>query len=182
MENKMQRYRYSLPVALWSAGIHSIFVLTGIAVLPKWVRTVFSVLSTLLSHAVPGQEELGFLWAPWVSILVGATLLSLYTEVIVTEKGMRARVLLFFWKFIPWKDVLGITVTPIPGSSDPSRMRCVQVRRLTFFHRILGICYLAGIHPVLFINKHIEDYEGLVEVIEEHIEQNQLSADDTGSG
>lgn len=95
---------------------------------------------------------------------------------------MRVRVFLFFWTLVPWKDVLGITVTPIPGYSDPSRMRFVQVRRLTLFHRILSISCLTGIHPVLFINNYIGDYEGLVEVIEEHIEQNRLLVEDTGGG
>jgi len=82
---------------------------------------------------------------------------------------MRVRVFIFKWVFIPWEDVLGITVTPIPGGNDPNLWRFIRVRRLTLFHRLSSICYCTGIKPVLIINKHIENYEELIRTIEEHV-------------
>ena len=53
------------------------------------------------------------------------------TEVIVTERGMRVRVFVFRWVFIPWEDVLGVTVPPIRGGNGPKLWRFVRVPRLT---------------------------------------------------
>jgi hypothetical protein len=96
---------------------------------------------------------------------------TLYTEVVASDEGMKVRVLIFKWMFVPWEDVLGITITPLPGGNDPNLWRFVQVRKLTLFHRVAGLAYYTGLYPVLIINKHIEDYEELIRIIEEHIAQ-----------
>lgn len=169
MERGEKRYKYPLWGILSSTVPPSIFIITGLALLPRWIRTVITVASALVQRYPPARNDLWFLAAPWILFFIGMSLLTLYTEVIVTEAGMKVRVFIFKWVFIPWEDVLEITVTPLPGYSDPNLWRFIRVRKLTLFHRLDSICYLTGLKPVLIINKHMEGYEELIRIVEEHV-------------
>lgn len=176
MENGEKRYKYPLWGVLSSTVPPSIAVFFGLVLLPRWVETLFAVLSSLLRGYQPKGEDLKYLGVAWIPLIIGCTLLTLYTEVIVTEAGMKVRVFIFKWVFIPWEDVLGITVTPIPGGNDPNLWCFIRVRRLTFFHRLASICYLTGLQPVLIIGKQIEGYEELMQIIEAHVAKQQSAA------
>jgi len=151
-------------------------ILAGLVLLPRWITTLFSVLLGLLQGCRPGGDELKYLGVAWMPLVIGCTLLTLYTEVIVGKEGMKVRVFIFKWIFIPWQDVLDVTVPPIPGGNDPNLWRFIRVRRLTFFHRLVSICYLTGLKPVLIIGKQIEGYEELIQTIEEHVAKKQSAA------
>ena len=100
-------------------------------------------------------------------------MITQYTEIGVTDTGMKVRVFVFWWVFIPWEDVLGVTVPPLPVYNDPRLMRLIRVRKLTLFHRLASICYATGPQPILIVNKHMADYEELIQTIEDHVKQNQ---------
>lgn len=176
MERREKRYKYPLWGILSSIVPSSIAILIGLALLLRWVGTIFTVLSDLVGGYPPASGDLQFLATAWMPFVIGGTLLTLYTEVIVTDDGMKVRVFIFKWVFIPWEDVLGVTVPPIPGGNDPSLWRFIRVRKLTLFHRLSSICYCTGIKPVLIVNKHIEGYEELIRTIEEHVEQRRSAS------
>lgn len=176
MERTEKRYKYPLWGVLSSTVPPLIAIFAGLVLLPRWIIILFNVLLGLLQGHQPAGDELKYLGGAWIPIFLGCTLLTLYTEVVVTEEGMKVRVFIFKWVFIPWEDVLDITVTPIPGCNDPNLWRFVRVRRLTFFHRLASICYLTGLKPVLIINKHMEGYEELIRTIEEHVAKQRSAA------
>ena len=141
-----------------------------------WLGAVLGMLPESWWGNRPIGDYVGLLLGSLIFLVIGGTLLTLYTEVIVTEDGLKVRVLVFKWVFIPWAEVLGITVTPLPGANSPSLWRFIQVKRLTIFHRLTSSCYLTGLNPVIIINKNLRGYEELVQVIEKHLEQNQISS------
>jgi hypothetical protein len=79
------------------------------------------------------------------------------------------RVHVFMWVFVPWEDVLGLTVTPIPGGNDPRLWQFIRVRTLTIFHTLASICYLTGRNPIIIVNKHMRGYDELMATISEHV-------------
>lgn len=156
-QEKRKRYKYSLPVIFSSTVPPMILILIGVALLGLWVGTIFGVVPSVI-QGYRVSEKLGLLVGGCIFILLGGTLLTLYTEIVVTEGGINARVFIFKWVFIPWEDVLGVTTPPLPSYNDPSLWCFVQVRRLTFFHRLISRAYNTGSEPVLIINRHIEDW------------------------
>lgn len=130
--------------------------------------------SGLIRGIPPSGEDILSLVGPLVALAFGGILSTLYTEVIVTDVGIRARVCILKWVFIPWENVLGVTVPPIPGFDDPNLWRFVRVKKLTIFHRLVSMSYLTGWEPVLIINSHIEGYEELIRAIEEQMRQKKL--------
>lgn len=176
MGSEQKRYKYPLCGVLLSTVPPSVVVLFGLVLLLRWVETLLVALSGLLRGYQPRGEDLKYLGVAWIPLIIGCTLLTFYTEVIVAEAGMKVRVLIFKWVFIPWEDVLAITVTPIPGGNDPNLWRFIRVKRLTLFHRLLSICYLTGLQPVLIIGKQMEGYEELIQIIEEHVAKRRSAA------
>lgn len=176
MEVETQRHKYPLGAVLWSVVMPSIIVLVGFVQMPRGITAIAGVGSGLLKGKPPARADLWSIVAPWMDLLLGGILLSLYTEVITSAKGMKVRVFVFAWVFVPWEDVLGVVVPALPGANAPRRWHFVQVRRLTFFHRLLGMMYLTGSKPVVVINRSIDGYEELLRVIEERIEQNQSTS------
>lgn len=175
MEYKEKRYKYPLWVLLSCAVPLSILILAGVALLLRWIGMVFTVLFVLMQGHTPAGQDLEFVaigWiGPWICFMLGGLDLARYTEVIVTATGMRVRVYFFKWVFIPWEDVLGITVTPI--LNIPTLGRFVQVRRLTYFHRLASMAFLTGPQPVLIIGNDLSDYVELVQIIEEQVRKAQ---------
>lgn len=181
IEYEGKRYKYPLWVVLSYAVPLLVLISAGAALLLRWIGTVFTVLFALMQGHPPAGEDLQFAligWmGPWICVILAGVDLARYTEVIVSAAGMRVRVYFFKWVFIPWEDVLGITVTPIPGGNIPTLWRFVQVRRLTCFHRLASMAFLTGPWPVLVIGRDLSDYGELVQIIEEHVQRAQ-----TGDG
>ena len=171
MEASAERYTYPLWASLWSAVTPLVAVAFGLALLPRWIKSVPLLVAGLVQGRPPDSAVLWSLPAPWVALVLGLTLLTLHCEVIVTKQGMKVRIFIIKWTFIPWKNVLGLTASPLPGGNDPKLWRFVRVRKLTPFHRLASVCYLTGIDPVLVINRHMRGYEELVQVISEHLHQ-----------
>ncbi len=87
----------------------------------------------------------------------------------MVDEGMWVRVFVLKWFFIPWEDISGITRPTVAYSSIPQLWYFIQVRKLTIFHKLLGITYRTGPEPVLVIYERMEDCQELIEIIEEHI-------------
>ena len=180
MTHSKTRYRLPLWTTLASTVPALFFLVLGLALLPRWVWTICTAVWALVSGNLLARELFEFMLVGWIPFMMGATLLSLYTEFDIADEGMRVRVFAFKWVFIPWEDVLGLTLPRIPGGNDPRLWHFVRVRKLTPFHRLLSLSYQMGADPVLPIHRRIENYEMLVQIIEEHIEQNRRLAEDTG--
>ena len=130
--------------------------------------------STLWGSKATINKEFYFL-GNLIFLCLGLTLLTLYNEVDIDEAGLKIRVFIFFWRFVPWEDVIRITITPIVGANNPTQWRFIQVRKLTIFHHIISLSYKTGSNPIVIINKHIRNYDELFEVIERRLSLRPLN-------
>jgi hypothetical protein len=174
MKLTAKRHKYPLWVTL-SYIVPSLFlILLGFALLLSWVGAIFGVLPDEHWGPRPLSDYVALLVVGILTVFSGGLLLTLYTEVIVTDRGIMAKVLIFRWVLIPWEDVMGITVTPL--HNDPDLWRFIRVRKLTFFHRFASLCYNTGSDPVLIVSSSMDSYEELMQIIEEHVEQNRIAS------
>lgn len=102
--------------------------------------------------------------------IIGGTMTAaaanLKPNVRVSDKGLEVQKFLFWWHLIPWEDVKDIRSVPIIGRS---RLRLVVVRKLTFFHRLIGTTYFAFFQPAFLIGSEIDNYDELVHLIKKKI-------------
>lgn len=167
---KPRRYVYPLWATLAATVPPGIFLLMGIALLPRWVKTVWVITSQCAQGLWPSPEDLWWVLGIWIPILIGCTLLAMHTaEVEICEQGMRVRIFILKRVFIPWQDILDVRPPPLPGYSDPSLWVFIQVRKLTIFHRLLGMAYLMGPQPVLVVNRYLKGYDEFLSALREHI-------------
>ena len=91
-----------------------------------------------------------------------------HTEIQVREKGMLVRVFVFrfVWKLIPWDDVVRIIKSPRPDRWWKP-VWVVQVKRLTFWHRLLSASHLTGWQPGIVLTSDLQNREELLKVIRE---------------
>jgi hypothetical protein len=169
--SEIKRCKYPLWASLSSALPPLVFLFVGVFLLLSWVGTVFTALTEAGCSSI--GENLQLLIGAWIFLILGGTLLIHHTEIIVTDKGIRARILLLKWVFIPWEDVLDVTVPSVLGYSNSSLMRFIQVKKLTPLHQLASLCYTTGSNPVLIINWCMNGYEEVIQIIEEHIKENQ---------
>lgn len=87
-----------------------------------------------------------------------------YPNIRVYDKGLKVQVFLFWWVFVPWTEIEGIWAVGLVRKSYP-----VAVRKLTPFHRIIGLGY-GSLKPVFPIGWSMKRYEELIKTIRENIQ------------
>jgi hypothetical protein len=169
-EKRENRYRYRLKTT-WALIIPCLsLLLIGIALLPRGIKATLSIFLESTKE-YPTKDAILFIIGPCL-VLYGAGVIStLYTEIIITDLGMKVRILIFKWRFIPWQDVLGISPPVLGGSYNVWRL--IIVRQLTLFHRIVSLVYRTDFKPVLLICSQIQGYNELIRTIEEHVEDTE---------
>jgi hypothetical protein len=88
------------------------------------------------------------------------TMSSAYPSFRISSTGLTVQVFIFWWVFIPWKDVQGIR-SALWGTS-----RLAFVRRLTPIHRIYGWIFALTPRPAFIITRRINDYDRAVKLIQ----------------
>lgn len=174
MEFEAKRYKYPLWFSLLC-----VFPLIGLSVgLVLWLCGMMTIAGLLdLAERYPTTGGgLGLLIGGSLSTIIAITVLTIHTEIIVTDGGMKARVFFIRWMFIPWEHVLDVGILPVPGYNDPSTWRCIRVQKLTCFHKLASLSCGTGTDPILIIYKCLDGYEELMQLIEEHIEHHKAGA------
>jgi hypothetical protein len=94
-------------------------------------------------------------------------MVNTHTEIQVREEGLLARVFVFcfIWKLIPWEDIIKITKSPRPDRWWKGTW-IVQVKRLTFWHRLLSMTYLTKWQPGIVITSDLQGHEELLQIIQ----------------
>lgn len=166
----LKKYAYPLWVTLLATVPPGVFLMIGIVLLPQWARTVWVVLCQCAQGIRPSLGDLQLILGAWIPLVIGLVFLAMYTaEIEVYEQGIQVRIFVFKRVFIPWQDILDIRTPNLPGYNDPSLWIFIQVRKLTIFHRLVGIAYLMGPRPVLMINRHLRGYNEIVSLLRERI-------------
>jgi hypothetical protein len=91
---------------------------------------------------------------------------NIYPSIRISNGGISVQVFLFWWIFVPWKDVEDIRRIRL------SRSRLVIVRRLTPVHRLFGSSLTWRFKPAFIIKRTLKGYNEAVETIEEKIGKN----------
>jgi hypothetical protein len=174
-----ERYSYPLWLTLLTIVPPSVFFLMGLVWPFLWLGAVLG----LLPHGMQTVSEyIGGLLFGSIPCLLGGTLLTYHTEIVVTDRGLKARIFIFKWVFIPWEDVLGVIVPPIAiqygamwGADALRFMRAIRVRRLTLFHRLMSLSQRTGWQPVLIVNYRLRGYDELLQTIEDRVSASQAA-------
>ncbi|HNT25670.1 MAG TPA: hypothetical protein PKM21_14970 [Anaerolineales bacterium] len=96
-------------------------------------------------------------------------LLNQYNTIQVVEKGLKITTFgpFLFWKFIPWKDIVGIEkATRVDRWGQTTWV--IKVKKLTPWHQYLGKFYGFGDCPIILLTSDMEDREQLVELIKQN--------------
>ncbi len=172
MKLKTRKYKYSpwFDLSVIAPSLIGLFV--GLILWLCGMTAILAELFDLSRQYLTASEGLGFLVAGSIFAVSAGVVLTLHTEIVVTDEGMKIRVLIVKWMFIPWKDVLSVGVVPILGYYDPGSWYYIRVKKLTCFHQLASLSYGIGTDPVLIIYKYLDGYEDLVRIIKEHIGHN----------
>lgn len=105
-------------------------------------------------------------------VLASFIWLATYNEIQITDKTLRVRIFIFFWRDISWNDVVSLSSSPMPGASDIHRWCFIKVERLTVFHRLVSLGFWVGIKPSVVLYKQLRDYEELLNIIQTKVDTN----------
>lgn len=118
----------------------------------------------IFAFAATGESDITHL----ASLLGYFLLLALYSLAIssaypnfrISNTGLIVQVFVFWWVFIPWRDVQEIR-SSLWGTS-----KLVFVRRLTLIHRIYGWIFGLTPRPAFVITRRIQDHDKAVKTIQ----------------
>jgi hypothetical protein len=135
---------------LWVSVLVLPFGLAGLLVAFDIVSDLIVVGQGLASGATPHIQELIGEIVPLAglaafSLLFPFLLLSMYSDVHLSEEGIRVQVIGLWWIFVPWQDVLDIRPTVQASLLGHRRSQVVFVRKLTWLHWIIG--WVLGLKP-----------------------------------
>lgn len=126
-------------------------------VLVELVVNVFALVATAEPDITQLASLLGyFLLLAFYSLAIS----SAYPNFRISNTGLIVQVFVFWWVFIPWKDVQEIR-SSLWGTS-----RLVFVRRLTPIHRIYGWIFGLTPRPAFMITRRIQGYDKAVKTIQ----------------
>ena len=164
----MNKYRYPRWLRLFSM-VPSIFFILGLFFCIDWIVIELGMVNGTIFGKTATINYESYLKNGLTLLFFGLYFLSNFNEIDIVNEGIKVSVFYFYWIFIPWGDIIDITTYPIPGFSNPSISRIIKVRKFTIFHRLSGIIYFTGIHPIISINKYISNYDDLVNSIESNL-------------
>lgn len=122
-------------------------------------------LFTLLNNLVAGWRQSGdYCWYIIAVVCWGCSAVYLLNDsprIQLYPDGLRVQCLVFFWLWIPWKNITGIVEQKHAGA----HMALVKARGLTVFHHLVTLRYGAGSGPGFNISSRVNDYERLLSTI-----------------
>jgi hypothetical protein len=116
------------------------------------------------------EEMLGYLVSGVVTNLLFGAMLNLATEVCVGDQGFYIRVFVIKRVFVPWEDLLDLRLS-LRFDRNKEMVWVVQVRRLTLWHRFVGLSHGTGWTPSFVITSDMDGYRELRKTLESHLEQ-----------
>ena len=164
----MKEYRYSQFLKVFSI-VPSVFFILGLLFCIDWLAINLGLVTDTLFGDSATINYDSYLRNGLFLMFMGVFFLSQFNEIILGNKGIKVSVFYFFWIFVPWEDIIDITTHPFPGYRDPTLLRIIKVRNLTIFHRLAGLVYFTGSHPIILISKYISNYDDLVNSIEKEL-------------
>ncbi len=105
--------------------------------------------------------------------IVATTVINYWQEFSVSSRGIEFQVFIFWRKFIPWSEVVGIKKSYLPWA----KYHIVITKRLTFLHRIIGLLYGFSIYPAFIFNSTLKDYDVAVKTIQKCMDNKKFTTE-----
>lgn len=102
----------------------------------------------------------------------GGMALNMFPDLGISAEGLHVRFFAVKWLFVPWSDVIDLSITPATAASKTPGY-VIRVRKLTIWHRMLGYFMGSGTTPGVIFASDIEGYDRLVRELRTHIEKAQ---------
>lgn len=131
--------------------------LVAFLVLVDLVSNVFALVATTESDVTHAASLLGYFL---LLVFYSLTISSGYPNFRISNTGLMVQVFVFWWVFIPWRDVQEIR-SSLWGTS-----KLVFVQRLTLIHRIYGWIFGLTPRPAFVITRRLQGYDKAVKTIQ----------------
>jgi hypothetical protein len=128
------------------------------------IQLMLKIVTWLLGDPMNSSSIVGLIIGLMIFGFCLALCSNAYPNIKMYDEGLKVQVFSFWWVFIPWADVENIWGVGIFRKSYP-----VAVRKLTPFHRIIGLGY-GSMKPVFPISRTMEGYNELTKIIEQNIQ------------
>jgi len=160
--NIVYTYNFSVVFRMYAAILFSLVVLV-IGIVSLWTDLSNPTRSVISSDLPPPLASLFFIF---VGILLFSGFSNAYPQIRLSERGIAIKVFLFWWIFVPWKNILDIRNSLVAGT----RTQIVVARRLTPIHRMFGLMYALTFRPAFRITRNLQGYHEAMRTIREQTE------------
>lgn len=128
------------------------------------IQLILKTVTWLLGGPTNSSSIVGLIIALLIFGFCLALCSNAYPNVKVYDEGLKVQVFLFWWIFVSWTDIENIWDVGVFIKSYP-----VAVRKLTPFHRIIGLGY-GSLKPVFSVSRTMEGYNELIKIIKQNIQ------------
>lgn len=167
---------YSCPKSLiipWIIGPTLVFGFSLILLAISLSAIIFlGIVGALSLHAkdIPVADALGALASGVLVNLVSGIMVNIPADVCIDTQGFYVRVFIAKRIFVPWENLLDIKI-PFRFDRNQEIIWVVQVKRLTLWHRFIGLTYGAGWTPSFIITSDMDGCKELRRILTTHLEQ-----------
>ena len=129
----------------------------------------------LENNSLSDYSLLFYLIITLLSLCVIIDGLNSYQDFTVSKEGIKFQVFNFLQKFIPWEEIGSIKQLNDPWKTSLGvfdvRYHVIFTKRLTPFHRIIGLLRGNSFKPAFIIHQDLENYDEAIELIQERLNQ-----------
>lgn len=98
---------------------------------------------------------------------IATSAINFFQKFTISDEGIEFQVFILWRKFIPWTDIISMR----KASMSWAKEYVIITKRLTFFHRIMGLLYGFTLSPAFVFNGYLSHYDEAVEVIQQRLNQ-----------
>jgi hypothetical protein len=155
-DNYYQMYSYS-----WSTKLLFYILSLGLAALNLFlgVQLIFQIILWFSQDSGNISRIVGLIIALLIFCFCFAFVSNAYPNIRVYDRGLKIQAFLFWWIFVPWTEIENVWEVGVV-----KKTYAVAVRRLTPFHRIIGLGY-GSLKPVFSIGWIMDRHEELIAII-----------------
>jgi hypothetical protein len=162
---------YSYPLLPTKAVFYTLSLALAVAMLIWAGILILELLMLMLGAFSDGGNLLGA--ALFMTVFFGLFLVffsNMYSDIRISDSGLGVKVFLFWWVFLGWDEVEEIRSGPLSLSGT----RLIVVRRLTPFHRLIGLSAGWTLKPVIVIRRNLQGFHEAVRVVSEKIGESPI--------
>jgi len=163
-------FSYPAPTKTWLT-IRGLFpIILGLVLVLNRLDNISNTISNWIETGIFPDIDITRFFVYLSFFFMGGIFLALVNDPInLTDDGIRVKVFIFIWAFIPWNEVYSVKTTNIPFYGiDKCFFICVK--RLSIFHRLISLSYYLGLMPAIYVYNRNNNYDELLSIIQSKID------------